>query len=76
MNDKSTQDTRSVITPTIAIRSLVHAGHEKFARTFPGKQQSFDAMIWNVGELNDRPTTQQRTHLGIDPILGGLKRGN
>src|SRR6266566_1518691 len=63
MNNEATKDTGGVTTPTAAVRALVRAGQEKFAHTFTAKQQSFDSMIWDVRELNDRPSTQNHTHL-------------
>src|SRR3989442_14368390 len=63
MNNESTKDTGGVIIPVSAIRTLVCAGYEKFTRVFSEKQQSFDAMMWDVGELKDRPTTQKRAYL-------------
>lgn len=63
MNHPSTQDAKSVAMSTTAIQALVSAGKEKFAYVFSERPQSFNAMSWDIRELNDRPATQTHAHL-------------
>ncbi len=63
MNDRQMQDERTGAAPTAAIQALVHAAQEKFARDFPGEVHCFDASIWDVRHLKDRPATQTHAKL-------------
>jgi hypothetical protein len=63
MNDRQIQDERTGPAPTAAIQALVHAAREKFARDFPGEPHCFDASIWDVRHLKDRPATQPQGKL-------------
>ena len=63
INDELVQDMGNVSMPTTAIQALVRAGRAKFTRQFVEKQQRFNALSWDVRELNDRPAIKHRTHL-------------
>jgi hypothetical protein len=63
MNDRQIEDERTGAAPTAAIQALVLAAREKFARDFPGESHCFDASIWDVRHLKDRPATQSQDKL-------------
>src|SRR5260221_7578548 len=46
-----------------AIQVLVRTGQEKFRCEFPGGQYCFDAIVWDVRGLRDRPTAQSQAWL-------------